>query len=82
MSIISLFFLLFGNSNGPVNDLRKKPTHEDNLRSFNCWVQRYFYVLCFMVLAVCVVGFLAICIMNGISMVESGTMRNFLATGV
>lgn len=62
--------------------LHKKPTREDHLRNFNFWVQRYFYVLCFIVLVICVLSLVGIACATGFSAVESGTMRNFLATEV
>ncbi len=81
MNILSLIYLIFGTNNAPVHDLRKKPTKEDNLRSFNCWVQRNFYILCFIVLLACVVVLVALTL-QGFCAVESGTMRNFIAGGV
>lgn len=62
--------------------LHKKTTREDHLRNFNFWVQRYFYVLCFIVLIICVLSLIGIVCATGFSTVESGAMRNFLATGV
>lgn len=62
--------------------LQKKPTREDHLRNFNFWVQKYFYVLVFIVLVICVATVIGVAFATGFSAVESGTMRNFLATGV
>lgn len=85
MSIISNLsrILLVGNSNNPVNDLRRKPTREDYLRTLNCWVERNFYIIClaailFLLLIFCILCFLIV----GVSATESGAMRNFINGGV
>lgn len=62
--------------------LHKKPTREDHLRNFNFWVQKYFYVIVFVVLVICVLSLVSVAFATGFSAVESGTMRNFLAVGV
>lgn len=37
-----LLVLLLGTNNGPVNDLRKRPTHEDNKRTIRNYLKGYF----------------------------------------
>lgn len=62
--------------------LHKKSTREDHLRNFNFWVQKYFYVICFVVLVICVLSLIGVAFVTGFSAVESGGMRNFLIRGV
>lgn len=62
--------------------LHKKSTREDHLRNFNFWVQKYFYVICFVVLVICVLSLIGVAFATGFSAVESGGLRNFLIRGV
>ena len=66
-----LIVLLIGN--GPVNDLRKKPTREDHLKTWNCIFQKYFYLWIGLFMAGVFIVFVAVCIVSvGASRVESG----------
>lgn len=67
-----LIVLLIGNNNGPVNDLRKKPTREDYLKTWNCIFQKYFYLWIGLFMAGVFIVFVAVCIVSvGASGVES-----------
>lgn len=71
-----LIVLLFGTK-GPIYDLRKKPTKEDYIRNFNCWVQRNFGIIVFLTMIALLVIFVIVCYMLvGVSAVESGVYHN------
>lgn len=74
--LLVLLGLLFGTK-GPVYDLRKKPTKEDYIRNFNCWVQRNFGIIVFLTMIALLVIFVIVCYMFvGVSAVESGNVYN------
>ena len=63
--------------------LAKKPTRDDYIRSFNCWVQRNLGIIAFATILFLLICFVIVCYMIvGVSAVESGAMRNFIAGGV
>lgn len=70
-----LIVLLFGTK-GPIYDLRKKPTKEDYIRNFNCWVQRNFGIIVFLTMIALLVIFVIVCYVFGVSAVESGVYHN------
>ena len=68
-----LIILLIGTNNGPVNDLRKKPTREDHLKSMNCIFQKYFYLWIALFMTGVFIVFVLVCVtFVGASGVESG----------
>lgn len=76
-----LYLLIFGDTttNKPVYDLRKKPTREDNLRSFNCWIARNFYIICLATIVILLIVFIIVCFsIVGASTLESGTYYNHI----
>ncbi|MBR5796095.1 MAG: hypothetical protein IKY26_08100 [Erysipelotrichaceae bacterium] len=74
-----LFVSLFGTNNRPVNDLRKKPTREDHLKTINCIIERYWYIfVALFLIAVFIVFFWACFTFVGASGVESGNYYNHL----
>ena len=80
--IHSLYLLIFGDANRPVNDLHKKSTMNDKLLKWNGIFGQYFYIICIAAIILCLIGFVAVCFhICGISAVESGGMRNFVNGG-
>ncbi len=76
--LILLTSLGFKN-NRPKHDLRKPATREDHVRSIECFIQRHFYILMMLFLAVLLITFVIVCYMIvGVSAVESGTVYNHL----
>lgn len=74
-----LIIMIVGNSNGPVNDLRKKPTREDHLKTLNCIIQRYYYVFVGLFLLGVFIAFICVCFaFVGASGVESGSYYNHM----
>ncbi len=74
-----LIILLVGTSNGPVHDLRKKPTKEDHLRTLNCIFQRYQYIFLAIFFLIILITFVWVCFsFVGASAVESGTVYNHM----
>lgn len=76
-----LLVSLFGiNNQGPVHDLRKKPTKEDHLRNLNCVLHRYSSIFIAIFLIAIFIVFLWTCFaFVGASGVESGNYYNHLA---
>ena len=60
-----LIILLFGLNNP--NDLRKQPTKKDFKKSFNYWVQRNFPVIAFITVMICLVIFVLVCFLTGLT---------------
>ena len=55
------------------NDLRKKPTKEDRLKSVNCWIQRNFPIIALAAIVFLLIFFVGFCfVLYGVSTVESG----------
>jgi len=82
-SIIStlslLWILLVGTQTTDKVRLEKKPTKEDHLRNFNCWIQRNFYIIALAAILICLFVFILVCfVVVGVSTVESGTVYNHL----
>lgn len=82
--ILSLLMLLIGTqTDGAKNSLHKKPTPEDQMKAFNGWIQKYFYIICLAFLIAVFVTFILTCFYAcGLSATESGMMRNFINGGV
>ena len=63
--------------------LSKKPTRDDYRRALNCWVQRNFGIVALATIISLLIAFVIVCYMIvGVSAVESGGLRNFIARGV
>jgi hypothetical protein len=79
--ILSLLALVKETDDGKVR-LEKQPTKEDYFKSFECWIQRHFTILCFIMIVFLLVFFIWLCFtIVGVSAVESGGMRNFINGG-
>jgi len=80
-SILSLLLtLLIGNSQDSKSTiLNKKPTHEDNVKSINQWIERNFYIICLAFLVILMIVFIFVCFaICGISATDSGQYYNQL----
>jgi len=63
--------------------LQKKRTRDDYMRDVNSWVIKNFGVVALATIITLLIAFIIVCyIVVGVSAVESGTMRNFIAGGV
>lgn len=80
MNLLLVLLTVLGyKDNGPVNDLRKKPTREDHIRNIECFIQRHFYIIMMLFLAILMITFITFCYMLvGVSAVESGTIYNHI----
>ena len=75
-----LLVSLFGtNNNGPVNDLRKKPTKEDHLLNLNGMIGRYSHILLALFLIAVFIVFFWVCFTYVNSGVESGVYYNHIS---
>lgn len=71
--------MLVGNTNGPVNDLRKKPTREDHLKNINGIIYKYRFILNAIFFLGIFILFVWICFTYvGVSGVESGSYYNHI----
>ena len=82
--ITSTLSLLLGETDtAPKNSLKRKPTREDQMKSLNSWIGKYFYIICLAILIAVFVTFILTCFYAcGLSATESGMMRNFINGGV
>ena len=73
-------FILFAGTPTAKHDLRKKPTREDHLRDFNCWIERNFYIIALAAIVFLLITFVIVCFaVVGVSAVESGNYYNHFA---
>lgn len=74
-----LLVMIVGNSNRPVNDLRKKPTREDHLKTANCIFKKYRFILNAIFFLSIFILFVWVCFtFVGASGVESGSYYNHM----
>ena len=79
MNLITTLYNLTTETPRAKNTLHKKPTREDYLKKFNCWIQRNFYIICLAAIVFLLIIFVIVCYMLvGVSATESGTYYNGL----
>ena len=78
--ITTILSLLLGNpTDSKSTILNKKPTHEDNMKLLNQWIEKNFYIICLAVLIIVLITFIGVCfVVCGVSAVESGQYYNHL----
>lgn len=77
---MNILFALIGAGNAPKHDLRKR---ERVNQKFEDWAMRNAHILLPVSIVVLILLFVAVCFaICGVSAVESGSMRNFIAGGV
>jgi hypothetical protein len=74
--ILSLFAL---DADDGKARLQKQPTKEYYFKSFECWIQRHFTILCFIMIVFLLVFFIWLCFaIVGVSAVDSGVTYNHM----
>lgn len=77
--ILILLTALGYKDQGPVNDLRKKPTREDYIKNIDCFVKQYPGFCLAIFFTIILIVFISVCFaVVGASAVESGTVYNHL----